>query len=1024
MVTISAQITDYKKAPNSYIYNIEAAQKNNLGGLYIPVNKAYAMWSDYEYLKDNGVATPIPSGLQSASVIWEDVPGLISGTEIISNADPSNSKIKIKVNSAKGKGNAVVALKVDDTVYWSWHIWVTDNPENGVTYSQGFETDADMMAFEVKYMDRNLGAVSNTFIGENWDKSGGLMYEWGRKDPFPPLVYKDSFFYEITGEAGTLRHKSADPINTIPVKVREFAEIEKNIQFSVKNPITYIINTDNTGNWFSSNRYKVAGTDTTNYVSWDLWSDNAEGGNSNANSSNTTLKNESRSYELKSELDPCPNGWRVPSYYGRVTPNNNLSPFGRKANWNNDDTTNYAKLQPTVKNRVLDGIKVYPGRGMDFTAAQNGERNMGVFPISGTYVYYPNAVAPNAPVGVIYQDQNANGGLWSSTFGYDGARLFMMVSDATRTNTSVGLHEIYINQTNPTKAGNAVRCMKDPNLMKIGNFETEYFVNEKESFRIGLDQPNSYLANSNLEVRIPVSKAFAVYNQILSDGDMLPSDNLVAKVYWATNPNLITSVNLAINDSDARLSEIIVKTNNNQTGNAVISLHNGSTKNPAYWSWHIWAPATNPIAAPVIYKTEASISTQYNFIDPTLSQLPPITSEFMDRNLGALEKMPSTADAPKAVKSRGLHFQWGRKDPIPVFAKDQNGIEEKIYLGSEEASRTDFITYTEISKLNYEASETIPYSNYGSLNPVEHLKMRENIKFSVENPSKFLYHQGLGAVYDGGNKNNNNLSLIKDWATDGRSKGSERWGHAGRKSVFDPCPLGWRVPDVSYTNLYKSSKGNSPWYNGYLNDAYGKPGVIQDQWHSVATYYEGTDVGGYGWAFEGANYKIGNFAKDGIRGEIGENKVNDLKSGVWTASMADLGTGYALAMQFEGSRMQTGTGVYPQAAMGVRCVKDNFLPLMGGSDGTQPIDTNDGSLGANETKSIGNKIYPNPFNQEIRIKLDDVKRFNIFDISGKMVKTGEVINQTINTESLSKGVYIIKVELKNGTTTVKKMIKL
>ena len=167
-------------------------------------------------------------------------------------------------------------------------------------------------------MDRNLGATSKSFLDDQWQKSGGLMYEWGRKDPFPPLVYKDSNFYEITGEVGVLKHKQIDPVNTIPVQVRPFNEIEKNIQYSVKNPITYIVNTDAGGNWFSSSRYKVAGV-SPNYITWDLWSDNAKGGNSNANSSSTTLKNESRSYELKSELDPCPNGWRVPSYKGRET---------------------------------------------------------------------------------------------------------------------------------------------------------------------------------------------------------------------------------------------------------------------------------------------------------------------------------------------------------------------------------------------------------------------------------------------------------------------------------------------------------------------------------------------------------------------------------------------------------------------------------------------------------------------------------------------------------------------------------
>ena len=119
-----------------------------------------------------------------------------------------------------------------------------------------------------------------------------------------------------------------------------------------------------------------------------------------------------------------------------------------------------------------------------------------------------------------------------------------MISDAYRTNTTVGLHAIYNNQTNPTKTGNAVRCMKDPNLLKIGDFVTEYFKNQKEDYRIGLENPNSYIVVNQDVLEIPVNKAFSVYNQLLSDKDMLPSDDLLAKVYWTTNPDLVQEVSI------------------------------------------------------------------------------------------------------------------------------------------------------------------------------------------------------------------------------------------------------------------------------------------------------------------------------------------------------------------------------------------------------------------------------------------------------------------------------------------------
>ncbi len=1016
---VAAQSQDFKKAPNSYIYDIDLAKTNNYGGILIPVRKAYENWANYTYLKTNGVSTPIPAGTLTASLYWEDLPGLISNVSIQPAANPQDSKIKVEINEARGKGNAVIAFKVDGTIYWTWHVWVTDNPENGVVYKHGYETNVDMVAIEGKYMDRNLGAVNKNFVGNNWDKSGGLMYQWGRKDPFPALVNKDAYFYELNGEVGVLKHKSIDPVNTIPVVQRPFNEIEKNIQYSVNNPINYIINTDATGNWFSNQRYKVAGTNTIDYASWDLWADNAKGNHSNANSSSTVLKNESRSYELKSELDPCPNGWRVPSYYGRVTQNNNLSPWGRNNNWNNDDPTDNAKLLPNTMNPVLNGIKVYPGRGMDFTNAQNGGRNLGIMPISGAYVYYPNSAAPNAPVGVVFQDNNANGGLWSATFGYDGARLFSLISDAYRTNTTVGLHAIFINQTNPTRSGNAVRCLKDPNMSKIGNFTTEYFQRPKENYDTGLGNPNSYIVTGNV-IEIPVNKAFSVYNQILTDHQSLKVRKLVAKVLWTTNEAMITKLEMAEDPNDQRNSSIVVSVAPQYKGNAVISLHDTDTKNDALWSWHIWNTEGDPDTS-LIYTTENVTPTAYNFVAPTKSGISPITTKFMDRNLGAInsiQEVESNGIIP--TKSFGLHYQWGRKDPMPSFATDQH-----IFLGSDNTTANNILTYTKLFASEYLAYYTQNYQNYGSNVGSKHEKVRTNIAYSVKNPLTFLYQSGLGDIYNGGT-HVNNLTKLRDWVLNERNQAAERWGHAAQKSPFDPCPSGWRVPDVSYTNLYSGSKGNSPWYNGYNNDAYGNPGVIQDQWHPITTFYQGTAAGNYGWKFNGANYKIGSYPMDGTRGELGENQIGYNHSGVWTASLADLATGFALAMQFEKNtgKMQTGTGVYPQAAMGVRCSRDEFPQANAAKDsGIRMMNTAakiDPKLAASEPQL---QIFPSPFTNEINVGSPEADFFELYDMGGKLVLAGRIENGKISPRNLTAGMFTLKIVFRNGTSATKKVLK-
>lgn len=76
----------------------------------------------------------------------------------------------IKFTLSGEEGNAVVAYTNEaGEILWSWHIWCTDKP-------------ADQSWNANTWLDRNLGAVTAVSgdVG-----SYGLMYQWGRKDPFP-----------------------------------------------------------------------------------------------------------------------------------------------------------------------------------------------------------------------------------------------------------------------------------------------------------------------------------------------------------------------------------------------------------------------------------------------------------------------------------------------------------------------------------------------------------------------------------------------------------------------------------------------------------------------------------------------------------------------------------------------------------------------------------------------------------------------------------------------------------------------
>ena len=109
----------------------------------------------------------------SAEVLWEsfgtDVTPLVG--DIVRNISYKDDYIEFETPSELAEGNAVIAAKdVSGTILWSWHIWVTDQPEEHI-----YPDDAGIM------MDRNLGATS-AIPGDVG--ALGLFYEWGRKDPF------------------------------------------------------------------------------------------------------------------------------------------------------------------------------------------------------------------------------------------------------------------------------------------------------------------------------------------------------------------------------------------------------------------------------------------------------------------------------------------------------------------------------------------------------------------------------------------------------------------------------------------------------------------------------------------------------------------------------------------------------------------------------------------------------------------------------------------------------------------------
>ncbi|PQL93835.1 T9SS type A sorting domain-containing protein [Apibacter adventoris] len=1017
-------------APNSYIFDINNA--NNVG-LYIPIKKAYDMWKYGPYMKGISI-----NGIPSASIYWEDVSGLIKSVQL----KPESAEIEVLIDKLRGKGNAVIALHSgpkgnnEDPVYWSWHVWVTDDPTKGVEYGHPKypERDIDGNIFTPKFMDRNLGATSKNFLGNEWNKSGGLYYQWGRKDPFPPLVYKDQTHYNVTGTIGST-NSGLFYQEQQGVTPRPYSDINQNIPYSVQHPFK-LINPPTGQHWFSEQILESSDT------AFNLWSDNYEGkiGGDWSNTNST--------YKLKSPFDPCPEGWRVPSYRGGESGASVVSPWGGqsgeepggyKGTFIDTNANTAIKYEGRYANVIF-----YPALGINFkTPFSNSNVSLlGNYPLTGKIWKYDNYNT------LIAQDQFSETFTWGATSSKWFARQLHLQSLAELAFRNKNIPERwYIGPHSgaSTYQGNTIRCIQDPNHSKLNNYATKYITAKEFNYTKGLDNPNSYIIkNSATQIKIPVSKAYSVYNQYLTDHGWPSGNQLFASAVWSTVPAIVKSVYVEGADENAN---IVVNLIENVRGNAVVALHIGNNKNatdPIYWSWHIWVPNGDPEQNTITYTTEDIKPTGNHVINLTNTGLPPLTTTFMDRDLGAEYAFPKELiDNPSSFRSYkeiiknsgGLHFQWGRKDPIPLFFYvGYSGVEKLLLIGQTAANgNVSYPTFLN-SDEKYMARYVSNYPNYTQIAGVkstnkEHENVQQILKYSINNPLTFLA----------------NTTGSKDWLTDRKNIYSERWGHGTKKSVFDPCPAGWRVPDNTFAfSSFDSlmAKGTSPWYNGRGRDYDNSLGIIQHGVkkngktisgnRDIIKYYKGTELNtGWtaGWIFKNSEYPIGAYPLNLIRRSGKLDAFRSRTSGLWSATMDQGGNG--LATIFAEKIMNVGNADFPlESAMSIRCAKDE--PRYTGA--TPP--PNSWNLISSASKAMNVKkdileqdlqIYPNPTSGLFTIELNDIQEgsMQIININGQVIYSKPFKNQTewnIDIANQPAGIYIIKIQFKQQIIT-KKIIK-
>ena len=126
-----------------------------------------------QFKGNSPVSFCIPS---TAEVLWETFNDntMPKQGSIIESVMCTDGIVYFKIPREYREGNALIVAKdQNNIIVWSWHIWVTTyNPDSSYIL---FKESNEIL------MDRNLGALSSD---PGNPLCFGLLYEWGRKDPF------------------------------------------------------------------------------------------------------------------------------------------------------------------------------------------------------------------------------------------------------------------------------------------------------------------------------------------------------------------------------------------------------------------------------------------------------------------------------------------------------------------------------------------------------------------------------------------------------------------------------------------------------------------------------------------------------------------------------------------------------------------------------------------------------------------------------------------------------------------------
>lgn len=324
--------------------------------------------------------------------------------------------------------------------------------------------------------------------------------------------------------------------------------------------------------------------------------------------------------------------------------------------------------------------------------------------------------------------------------------------------------------------------------------------------------------------------------------------------------------------SQSALKVTLPNTFNRSTmhGNVVVGIRKGdavsdypattATTGNYLWSWHFWITDYNPYGARSA-TIRSSASSEYvwdvtggEVLRYTESSSYPIWSNayagkyIMDRPIGAISNTTyGTSSATKGF----LYYQYGRKDPFSLYTTESTAT-----------------TYPYRTGTSHSGDST-----------------NDSMSALVQNPMSFSPYYHL--PYES-STNYKSTSVV--WNDPEQTASNDTYTDVGGKSIFDPSPLGWKVPS-RYT-----------WY-------------AWDSWDSVtANYVFVSNQGGY-FNFDGdstasaTNYDAFHPATGHINVGTGAFSDGGTNGYSWTCSPSSTSS-FGYYMNFTGTNLSAASNSY------------------------------------------------------------------------------------------------------------------